>query len=528
MEIDPDASRNLTLSLADWTAWKGQGNPVGTMAITTTLDKSKFAKFYLLLAALGLSIAGMMGYSFYTTTHIINVYTPLVHAAEEIQKSVTTSHLWLEEMLSGDGKVNLDGIRDEISKAEQYIHAMLFGARIEGQKVARVDNDQMREAVILVQERLAMIRDLTEQRAANYKTSGAGTLIDERYDAVFEAFMYQSVEVEDRLNEFIDLGMKGFRISQVSLIVSCLILMGLVGLIIYTFERKQQDSINSLFHANRQLQLERNHLDEVAAELARHRDHLESIVDERTTEVKKALLAAQESNAAKSEFLSSMSHELRTPLNAILGFGQVLDSKNDDHYTDNDRICVKEILNGGKHLLELVNDVLDLSSIEAGHLEISTQNYRLNEVLNECIAMIKPLADKRGICLQSDFNHRAGELVNVDYRRIKQVILNLLSNAVKYNRENGSITLKSQMLANGRVRIIVEDVGLGISEEHKVMMFEPFMRATSKTNVSGTGIGLVITKRLIEAMGGEIGYESLLGRGSKFWIDILRADEAAA
>ena len=498
------------------------------MAITTTLDKSKFAKFYLLLAALGLSIAGMMGYSFYTATHIINVYTPLVHAVEEIQKSVTTSHLWLEEMLSDDGNENMDEIRDQLSRADQFLSAMLNGARIQDQKIARVDDGEMREAVILVQERLAMIRELTEQRAANFKTSGAGTLIDERYDAVFEAFIYQSVQVEGRLNEYIDLGMQGFRISQTSLMVTCLVLLGLVGLIIYTFERKQQDSINSLSHANTQLQLERNQLDKVAAELARHRDHLESIVDERTTEVKKALLDAQASNAAKSEFLSSMSHELRTPLNAILGFGQVLDSKNDDDYTENDKICVKEILNGGKHLLELVNDVLDLSSIEAGHLDIYTQNYRLDEILNECVAMIKPLADKRGICLQSDFSHGANEYVNVDYRRIKQVILNLLSNAVKYNRENGNINLKSRLLANGRVRIIVEDVGLGISEEHKSMMFEPFMRATSKTNVSGTGIGLVITKRLIEAMDGEIGYESLLGQGSTFWIDIPRANEAAA
>jgi len=496
--------------------------------MTTSIDKSTFAKLYLLLGALGLSIAGMMGYSFYTAAHIIHVYTPLVHAAEEVQKNVTTSHLWLEEMLSGDSNENLESITDELLKADQYVHAMLYGGRTPGERVARVDDEDMRKAMLLVQERLVTIRALTEERAANAQTSGAGTLIDERYDAVFDAFIYQAVQVEERLNEFIAQGIKGFRISQVSLITTCLALMGLVGLIIYIFERKQRDSIHSLSYANKQLQQERNQLNKVAAELARHRDHLGALVDERTADVNKALQEAQKSNAAKSEFLSSMSHELRTPLNAILGFGQVLNSKNNDQYTKDDKICVKEILSGGQHLLELVNDVLDLSSIEAGCLAISTQDFRLDEVLNECIAMIRPLADKRGIRLRSNFQHSSADQVNVDYRRIKQVILNLLSNAVKYNRENGNITLKSKLLANGRIRVVVEDAGLGIGEEHQAKIFEPFMRAASKTNISGTGIGLVITKKLIEAMGGEIGYESHAGQGSTFWIDIPRADEAAA
>jgi len=235
---------------------------------------------------------------------------------------------------------------------------------------------------------------------------------------------------------------------------------------------------------------------------------------------------AEHANKAKSEFLSSMSHELRTPLHAVLGYAQLLEIKDDDQFTEDNRDQVKEILHGGRHLLDLINDVLDLSKIEAGHMDISIEKIRLNEMLQKCMAMIQPLADKQSIRLHNQVDTNSNHIVLVDYRRFKQVILNLLSNAVKYNHENGEVTLSSLEIDSRYIRVMIEDTGLGIDLEHKQQIFEPFIRkAKTITTVSGTGIGLTITKNLIEAMGGKVDFESTPGQGSCFWVDIPLAED---
>ena len=233
-----------------------------------------------------------------------------------------------------------------------------------------------------------------------------------------------------------------------------------------------------------------------------------------------ARAAAETANQAKSEFLSSMSHELRSPLNAILGFAQLMESDSPAP-TPAQGESIIQILNAGWYLLELINEILDLATIESGKLSMSLEPVSLNELLLECQAMIEPLALRRSVRMtfaRSD----AAYCVNADRTRIKQVLINLLSNAIKYNTIGGSVTLEcSANAASGRVRITVTDTGAGLAPEKIGQLFQPFNRLGQEVGgEEGTGIGLVVSKRLVELMDGVIGVESTVGRGSVFWVEL--------
>lgn len=239
-------------------------------------------------------------------------------------------------------------------------------------------------------------------------------------------------------------------------------------------------------------------------------------------ELLRAMELAERANRAKSDFLSRMSHELRTPMNAILGFAQLLESDPLEPLSSGQRENVEQILLAGWHLLELINEVLDLSRIEAGKLQLVLESVDIAELAMECRGLIAPMAAQRGITVLDQSFELELPRVYADRTRLKQVLLNLLSNAVKYNRENGTITLTYREMPDNRLRVAVSDTGEGIPEQQLSALFESFNRLGAEdTGVEGTGIGLVITKHLVELMGGAIGVESRPGEGSTFWIELV-------
>lgn len=214
-------------------------------------------------------------------------------------------------------------------------------------------------------------------------------------------------------------------------------------------------------------------------------------------------------------------------MNAIIGFSQLLEF--DPALSDEQREYVGLIRQGGEHLLELINDVLDLSKIEAGHIEMALENLSMASVLGQCLDLAKPIAANYGVTLHFPEGDAAGQTVRADRMRLKQCLLNLVSNAIKYNRRGGEVRVECRDLDGQTVRVSVADSGLGIPQERLAEIFEPFNRLrTQSDNVEGTGIGLTITKRLVESMNGSIGVESCEGRGSEFWIDLPSSGDDAA
>ncbi len=233
----------------------------------------------------------------------------------------------------------------------------------------------------------------------------------------------------------------------------------------------------------------------------------------------KATEEALHANKVKSEFLSNMSHELRTPMNAILGFGQLLILEKTE-LTESQKGHVNEILDAGYHLLNLINEVLDLAKIESGKLEIFMWEVNVDEIMQQSLALIKPQLIARQIELTDNICGK-GYMIHADAIRFKQVLINLLSNAVKYNCENGCITVDSELIDNQRLRIRVMDTGKGLTEQDISKLFMSFERLDKGDTVEGAGIGLVITKNLVELMGGTIGVESIPGEGSTFWVEFV-------
>ena len=260
-----------------------------------------------------------------------------------------------------------------------------------------------------------------------------------------------------------------------------------------------------------------------AARDATERKRFEQALQETNVELGKAKSSAERANLAKSDFLSSMSHELRSPLNAILGFAQLMEATVPPPEAQQSA-RIAQILQAGWYLLKLINEILDLAGIESGQVSFSRESVSLSELMAESQAMMELQAQQRGIRMTFP-RFESPIYVSADRTRLKQIIINLLSNAIKYNREKGSIVVDCKAVAPDRVRFSIKDTGDGLAPEKLEQLFQPFNRlGQEEGSVAGTGIGLVVTKRLAELMGGAIGVESTVGLGSVFWCELSAAE----
>lgn len=263
-----------------------------------------------------------------------------------------------------------------------------------------------------------------------------------------------------------------------------------------------------LFSINKKLRLSEQ-------ELCEQQEHLEDIVKVRTEQLLAEKSKSDKANKAKSEFLTSMSHELRTPLNSILGFSQLL-KLNDIENTEISKNA-EEIISAGTYLLSLINEILDLAVIESGKTELFLETVLCNEILNHSLEIIKPLANQKNIVI--NVNAISGCEITADKKRLQQVCINLLSNAVKYNNPDGAINITLEKNDENLCKLSIKDSGIGIKPEFHERVFQPFARDRSNANVvEGTGVGLVITKNLVEQMQGNIGFNSEYGIGTEFWL----------
>jgi signal transduction histidine kinase/CheY-like chemotaxis protein len=264
----------------------------------------------------------------------------------------------------------------------------------------------------------------------------------------------------------------------------------------------------------------------------RRQEYARRLVERRTAELREALdaqeqlqegqrqarQAAETANLAKDEFMSRMSHELRTPLNAVLGFAQLLELEDLDA---DGRDSVAQILKGGRHLLDLINEVLDISRIESGTLQLSSEPVSVTTVIDDVLQLTAPLAAAQDIELVAGASPTTATHVLADHQRLIQILLNLVGNAIKYNREGGTVVVASEAVDPGLVRITVADTGPGILPEHRARLFTPFERlGAERTEIEGTGVGLALSRRLADAMGGHLDVDTTVGQGSTFWVDL--------
>jgi len=430
----------------------------------------------------------------YTGLRMAERNTPLIDAAMEIKYELSLFHLWFEEMIQGDSSVTEAKVWQHLEESRWYANAMLNGGQNSEGVFIPLEAPQLRKLITTSLTSIEILRHTADKRLQNSKSSQAGSTIDQVFDNQFKLALSSADQVESALQQFIQDELENYRIlSQVLALI--IFLMGAVILIIFNKYNKSNSQLHS--------------------QLSDINKNLESKIEKRTQELSKALSLADDSNQAKSIFVSSMSHELRTPLNAILGFSQLIEMDAQDEIT---KESSQEIIKAGSHLSYLIDEVLNLSKIELGVVEFSSENVSVDKLLQDTLALMKSLAEKNSVEIINNVNTSLN--IKVDKMRFKQVLINILSNAILYNRVNGKVIVDFSVERNALV-LSITDTGEGLTDAQRIKIFQPFDRAGLEgSNIQGAGLGLSVSKKLIELMKGAIAVESTVGKGSCFTIKV--------
>ncbi len=258
-------------------------------------------------------------------------------------------------------------------------------------------------------------------------------------------------------------------------------------------------------------------------DLENYKNNLESLVQEKNKDLEEAKQKIEKANQAKNEFLSKMSHELRTPLNAVLGFAEIIKSNHKKPLNKTEE-NIEHVIDGGEQLLETINRLLDLSQLEKEAIKFRNETFLVNSPINNLISSLKSLAEKSGVTIENQIPESSNHTIYADSARFDQVMLNLISNAIKYNRENGFVVIGARAIDDSNLEIFIKDSGKGIPKDQQAQIFDPFNRLTRYSASEGMGIGLSITKLLVEAMNGSLSLESEENQGSTFFVRFLRRE----
>lgn len=382
---------------------------------------------------------------------------------------------------------------------------------------------------------VGIMKDRSWRMDANIMNTTILPLVEE-LESVLDEFTQNQLEATRKAGYTLTSKLTGVQLSNSVMLFFGLFIAGIVAAVLIQSlvgpVEQLTAAADQVAHGDLTAKVSTNTYDELG-ELGKHFNEmvrrLHTLLKQKD-EIAEALLHekehAEHASRAKSDFLSRMSHELRTPMNAILGFAQLLETDEEDPLSEEQRDQIVEIHKAGDHLLQLINEILDLSRIEAGKLSVHMEVIPTLDLVNECLLLMKPQAELRHITLNTKTTqHRVCHLL-ADRVRAKQALINLISNAIKYNREGGAVEVRIEPSGGSRCRILVADTGEGISPEEQELLFQPFERLTADTSIEGAGIGLAVTKRLVEHMGGNVGVESEVGQGSTFWIEFNLAKTA--
>ncbi len=457
-----------------------------------------------LIALLGAFAAAIMAYSLTSAGRQDERHHQLLLQSTEIQQRMTLAHLWLEQGLSGDMRVRPE--RDIFGNLDATIRlAKELAARLERRENASPSAQSFAAGskvdLVVFTDRLIELRRLAGERWQAGNSAAAGTAADAVFDRVFAVALQDTRELGDLIQSLVDGDRVHFARLQLLVLLALLFLFaGIIGLV---FQNRREER-------QRQVELERN-------------------VEERTLQLREANENLARAARLKDEFLAAMSHELRTPLNAILGFNELLLEGIQGELNAKQAKSLGAVDESARHLLSLINDILDLSKIEAGQERLTIERTAMEPVCQASVRFVRQLATKKGLTVVTELDPRV-ESLPADERRLRQILINLLSNAVKFTPEGGRIGLEVALVpGENTVRFTVWDTGIGISEEDRAKLFKPFVQLDSRLSrqYSGTGLGLSLVMRLSELHGGRVSLESEPGKGSRFSVFLPAASAPA-